>query len=156
MPQPAPVTDDYARHVLARLVDFFTDEGTPWPRRLWDIGSILALEELWEANSWQAAGVLSQSACDWQRNQLRVVIGPDVGLGERELRREVTEILSNPLTESSAARRRLRQVIDHAKRSATSCGTAGLLPTGEGHRRRVRVPALEFVVNLRRGQVEVA
>jgi len=115
VPQPAPVTDDYARHVLARMVDFFTDEGTPWPRRLWDIGSILALEELWEASSWQAAGVLSQSACDWQRNQLRAVIGPDVGLGERELRREVTEILSNPLTESSAASRRLRQVIDHAK-----------------------------------------
>lgn len=115
MPQPPPVADDYARHVLARLVDFFTDEGTPWSRRLWDIGSILALEELWEASSWQAAGVLSQSACDWQRNQLRVVIGPDIGLGERELRREVTEILSNPLSESSAARRRLRQVIDHAK-----------------------------------------
>jgi hypothetical protein len=115
VPQPAPVTDAYARHVLARLLDFFTEEGTPWPRRLWDIGSILALEELWEASSWQAAGVLSHAACDWQRNQLRAVIGPDVGLGERELRREVTEILSSPLAEFSAAHRRLRQVIDHAK-----------------------------------------
>ncbi|MGC4949196.1 hypothetical protein ACLQ2N_23745 [Streptomyces sp. DT224] len=45
----APEPDAYARRVLARMTDFFTDEGTPWPRRLWDIGAVLALEELWEA-----------------------------------------------------------------------------------------------------------
>lgn len=49
-----PVPDPYARHVLARMADYFTDEGRPWPRRLWDIGSVLALEELWEAGYWQA------------------------------------------------------------------------------------------------------
>lgn len=107
--------DLYARHTLARMVDFFTDEGTPWPRRLWDIGSVLALEELWEAGAWQAQGVLSQGACDWQRNQLRAVIGPDVGLGERDLRKEITDILSAQLTESHPSRRRLRQIIDHAQ-----------------------------------------
>lgn len=67
----APHPDPYARHVLARMVDYFTDEGTPWARRLWDIGSVLALEELWEAGHWQASGVLSPAACDWQRNELR-------------------------------------------------------------------------------------
>lgn len=58
------VQDPYARHVLARMFDFFADERTPWPRRLWDIGSVLALEELWEAGHWQAHNVLAASALD--------------------------------------------------------------------------------------------
>lgn len=78
------------------MIDYSTDEGTPWARRLWDIGSVLALEELWEAGSWQAQGVLSPAACDWQRAELRTLIGPDRGLGERELRKEITALLSAP------------------------------------------------------------
>ncbi len=101
--------------MLARLTEFFTDEGTPWSRRLWDIGSLLSLEELWEAGDWHARGVLSQAACDWQRAELRTLTGPDVGLGERELRKELTSLLSVPLPEPSPARRRLREVIDHAR-----------------------------------------
>ncbi|MBK3534605.1 hypothetical protein JHN48_34635, partial [Streptomyces sp. MBT72] len=62
--------DTVAQHVLARMVDYFQDAGTPWPRRLWDVGSVLALEELWEACRWQARNVLSSAACDWQRNEL--------------------------------------------------------------------------------------
>lgn len=38
------VTDPYASHVLARLLDFFR-ETTPWPRRFWEASNILALEE---------------------------------------------------------------------------------------------------------------
>lgn len=83
----ASASDPYARHVLARMADFFTDEGTPWARRLWDIGSVLALEELWEAGYWQAHGVLSPAACDWQRIQLGALIGPDRGLGTRSCAR---------------------------------------------------------------------
>ncbi|MGR3936933.1 hypothetical protein LCH29_29175 [Streptomyces sp. BRA346] len=97
------------------MIDYFTDEGTPWARRLWDIGSVLALEELWEAGGWQAQGVLSSAACDWQRAELRRLIGPDRGLGERELRQEITALLSAPLPDPSPARRRLREVIDHAR-----------------------------------------
>ncbi|WP_199830959.1 hypothetical protein [Streptomyces sp. NBRC 110028] len=97
------------------MIDYFTDEGTPWARRLWDIGSLLALEELWEAGSWQAQGVLSSAACDWQRAELRKLIGPDRGLGERELRKEITTLLSAPLLDPSPARRRLREVVDHAR-----------------------------------------
>lgn len=97
------------------MIDYFTDEGTPWARRLWDIGSLLALEELWEAGIWQAQGVLSSAACDWQRAELRILIGPDRGLGERELRKEITGLLSGPLPDPSPARRRLREIIDHAR-----------------------------------------
>ena len=84
----------YDRRILARMIDFFTIDGTPWPRRLWDVGSVLALEELWEAGAWAAEKVLSQGACDWQRAQLRTMIGPDLGLGIRELRQELTRLLS--------------------------------------------------------------
>ncbi|MFE7951487.1 hypothetical protein [Streptomyces sp. NPDC057426] len=101
--------------MLARMADFFTDEGTPWPRRLWDIGSVLALEELWEAGHWQAHNVLSASACDWQRNELKALIGPDQGLGDRELRREINTLLQQPLLDPSPERRRLKEIIGHVR-----------------------------------------
>ncbi|MDQ0305460.1 hypothetical protein J2S46_000016 [Kitasatospora herbaricolor] len=97
------------------MADYFTDEGTPWPRRLWDIGSVLALEELWEAGHWQAHNVLSQSACDWQRNELSALIGPDRGLGEKELRSEITKLLRRPLPDPSPERRRLKEIIGHVR-----------------------------------------
>ncbi|MEU3343615.1 hypothetical protein ABZ723_01150 [Streptomyces sp. NPDC006700] len=111
----APASDPYARHVLARMADFFTDEGTPWARRLWDIGSVLALEELWQAGYWQTHGVLSPAACDWQRIQLNALIGPDRGLGDRELRKELTGLLKNALPDPSPARRQLKEIIGHVR-----------------------------------------
>ncbi|MFI6689186.1 integrase [Streptomyces sp. NPDC050485] len=110
-----PVPDPYARHVLARMADYFTDEGTPWPRRLWDIGSVLALEELWEAGYWQAHQVLSPTACDWQRNELSALIGPDRGLGDKDLRKEITALLKQPLKDPSPERRRLKEIIGHVR-----------------------------------------
>lgn len=97
------------------MIDFFTLDGTPWPRRLWDIGSLLALEELCESGTWAAQRVLSPAACDWQRSELRGIIGPDVGLGERDLRREITALLNSPLPDPSPAHRRLRKMIDHIR-----------------------------------------
>ena len=38
----------YSRHVRARVSDFARDK-TPWQRRLWNVGSMYALEELHEA-----------------------------------------------------------------------------------------------------------
>ncbi|MFF0094678.1 integrase [Streptomyces canus] len=110
-----PSSDPYARHVLARMSDLFTDEGTPWARRLWDIGSVLALEELWEVGYWQAHGVLTPAACDWQRNELNALIGPDRGLGDRDLRRELTGLLKNSLPDPSPERRRLKEIIGHVR-----------------------------------------
>lgn len=110
-----PSTDGYDRHVLARMIDFFTIEGLPWPRRLWDVGSLLALEELWEAGAWAARRVLSPAACDWQRTILKGIVGPDVGLGERDLRRALNTLLGAPIPEPSPARRRLRELIEHAR-----------------------------------------
>ncbi|MFC9325128.1 integrase [Kitasatospora sp. NPDC057015] len=111
----SPAVDMVAQHVLARMVDYFQDAGTPWPRRLWDVGSVLALEELWEACRWQARNVLSSTACDWQRNELSALIGPDRGLGEKDLRKEITELLKRSLVDPSPEHRRLRVIIEYAR-----------------------------------------
>jgi hypothetical protein len=42
----------------ARLLDF-TGETTPWQRRLWSLGTVLALRELHEAGPWVDTQVLS-------------------------------------------------------------------------------------------------
>lgn len=105
----------YDALLLARLADFFTEDAIQWPRRLWDVGSILALEEIWEAGSWESQGVLSPAAVDWQRNELKRVVGPDVGLGDRELRRELTTVLNKRLPDPSPSRRQLAHLIDHAR-----------------------------------------
>jgi hypothetical protein len=101
--------------VRARMIDFFTLGGLPWPRRLWDVGSLLALQELLEATSWARHRVLSPAAVDWQRHQLAKVIGPDIGLGAKELRTDLTTLLRHPLPDPSPAHRRLREVIDLAR-----------------------------------------
>ena len=77
----APLSTPYAAHVTARLLDFFADT-TPWPRRLWDVSSVLALEEAWEAGDWQRQQVLSGSAVSWYLHTLERLLGPDRGLGD--------------------------------------------------------------------------
>lgn len=105
----------YGAALLARLTDFFTEDAITWPRRLWDVGSVLGLEEILEAGSWESKGVLSSGAVDWQRNELRRIIGPDVGLGNSELRRELTQTLTARIPDPSPARRQLSQLIVHAR-----------------------------------------
>ncbi|MGW1676466.1 hypothetical protein [Saccharopolyspora sp. NPDC002376] len=102
-------------------------QGMPWTRRLWDIGSILALEELWEASTWQARRVLSATAVSWQQRELARLVGPDLGLGTRELRRELTEILrKGEIIDPSPGHRRLRHLIDHAQTNYLDRWVTGL------------------------------
>ncbi|MCO1578205.1 hypothetical protein M8C13_20850 [Crossiella sp. SN42] len=111
-----PANPEYAQHVLARLTDFCRVDGVLWTRRLWDIGSILTLEELWESASWQSRKVISGSALDWQRHQLACLIGPDLGMGDKALRRELVQLLgSEDLTDPGPGHRQLRVLIDHAR-----------------------------------------
>lgn len=121
-----PTDRAFSRHVLARLTDYFLVEGIPWTRRLWDVGSILALEELWEACTWQSRKVLSPAAVSWQRAELRRLVGPDAGMGDRELRKELVALLDVGLTDPSPGHRRLRHLIDHAKVGYLDRWTAAL------------------------------
>ncbi len=145
--------DPYDQYVLVRLIDFFTIDGMPWPRRLWDIGSLLALEEPWETGAWASQKVVSPAACDWQRAQLCTIIGPDLGLGQKELRRELTMLLGAPLPDPSPARRRLRELIEHARtgyvdRWAVAVGgPAGERPSPERLARTVAAHLLDLGYN---------
>ncbi|MDQ1250791.1 MAG: hypothetical protein QG597_5171 [Actinomycetota bacterium] len=77
----------FSKHVIARLLEF-TSARSPWNRRLWNVGSILALEEVYEAGRWVDAEVLSQKAVDWQCAELQRVLGQDPAIGSHGLRRE--------------------------------------------------------------------
>ena len=113
----APMSDSeyFDQLFLARLADYSAEDAVPWARRLWDVGSILSLEELWEAGDWQRQGVLSPGAVDWQRRELQRITGPDLGLGDKDLRRQVQRVLASPVPDPSPNRRQLRQLIDHAR-----------------------------------------
>lgn len=107
-----PANPEYAQHVLTRLTDFCQPEGTPWTRQLWDLGSVLSLEELRESATRQ----LPVTSHDWQRRQLARLIGLDLGMGEQALRQELTQLLnSDALADPSPGHRRLRVLIEHAR-----------------------------------------
>ncbi|SNY49849.1 hypothetical protein [Paractinoplanes atraurantiacus] len=92
---------------------------------------MLALEELLEAGFWARHRVLSAAAVDWQRHQLVKVIGPDFGLGDRDLRAELTALLNKPLPDPSPAHRRLREVIAHARSGYLSRWATAVAKPGE-------------------------
>jgi hypothetical protein len=103
-------SDPHAAHVGARLRDFFADT-TPWPRRLWDISSVLALREAHEAARWHARRVLSTGAVTWYLRALERQLGPDRGLGDSKLRRLLTGLLRSGLGPDSPERRQLDQLM---------------------------------------------
>ncbi|MGP3959116.1 hypothetical protein ACTWPT_24200 [Nonomuraea sp. 3N208] len=104
-------SSSYSQHVAARMMNF-SGTVTPWPRRLWDVSSFLALEELHEAGTWVDRRVLSQSALDWQRHEMERLLGNDPALGSKAFRRELQECLRTTLTVASDGRRKLRHLID--------------------------------------------
>jgi hypothetical protein len=103
-------SDPHAAHVGARLRDFFADT-TPWPRRLWDISSVLALREAHEAARWHARRVLSTGAVTWYLRALERQLGPDRGLGDSKLRSLLTGLLRSGLGPDSPERRQLDQLM---------------------------------------------
>ncbi|MGZ1491236.1 hypothetical protein [Brevibacterium sediminis] len=104
----------YSRHVVARFADF-TNPKTPWPRRLWDLGTFLALEELHDVGIWLDRNVLSPSAVNWLQRDLEPQLGQDVGFGTNDVRKQLTQCLRSELKIKSDGRRRLRHVIDTAR-----------------------------------------
>jgi hypothetical protein len=94
----------------ARLLDL-TGETTPWQRRLWSMGTVLALRELHEAGPWVDAQVLSPAALQWLCRDLERLAGDDAGLGAPELRRQLREVLRADLSQHSRQRRRLHELI---------------------------------------------
>jgi hypothetical protein len=92
------------------LLDFFADT-TPWPRRLWEVSSGLALSEAHEAGKWQAQRVLGAASVTWYLSALERQLGPDRGLGDGKLRKHVVVLLRSNLAPESPERRQLNQLL---------------------------------------------
>ncbi|MET4429059.1 integrase [Mycolicibacterium sp. 624] len=107
--------DPYPQHIVARLRDFF-GETTPWQRRLWDTGTVLALRELAEATDWQSKGVLSASAVAWLARDIDRLAGRDRGVGERDLRVQLGKTLRSNVPCGSRHHRRLNELIEFINR----------------------------------------
>ncbi|MDP7738709.1 integrase [Mycobacterium paragordonae] len=107
--------DPYSQHVVARLRDFF-GETTPWQRRLWDTGTVLALRELAEATDWCSKGVLSASAVTWLARDIEKLAGRDRGVGERDLRIQLRNTLQSNVPCGSRHHRRLVELTEFVNR----------------------------------------
>lgn len=103
--------DFYTEHVAARLFDFFGDS-TPWNRRLWDTGLVVALRELEEASLWRSRNVLSSSAIAYLAHDLEELSGKDRGVGDRDLRVHLRGVLKSGVGHGSRHHRMLTQIKD--------------------------------------------
>jgi hypothetical protein len=110
------VNDPYPQHIVARLRDFF-GETTPWQRRLWDTGTVLALRELSEATDWCSKGVLSGSAVAWLARDIERLTGRDRGVGDRDLRIQLGQTLRSNVPCGSRHHRRLTELIEFVNRN---------------------------------------
>jgi hypothetical protein len=95
----------------ARLLDL-TGETTPWQRRLWSVGTVLALRELHEAGTWVDAQVVSPAALRWLCRDLERLAGDDAGLGTPEVRKQLREALRADLSRHSSRLHELIAIVD--------------------------------------------
>jgi hypothetical protein len=103
-----PNIDDH--HVVARLLDFF-GSGTAWQRRLWDIGTILALDEALEAGQACSEGTLTEAALKYVCDSLIPLAGQDPGLGSRDDRKVVHLCLKEQIRPARHHRHLLEELL---------------------------------------------
>jgi hypothetical protein len=100
----------------ARLSEFF-DDSSSWARRVWGAGSVLSLRELHTAVDWAGEKVLSPATVSWLAHDVEATLGRDRGVGERELRQQITKNLRSKQVSGNHAHRslaRLTDIVDEA------------------------------------------
>lgn len=107
---------EYARHVTARLFDFFT-VNAQWQRRLWNVGLPHALYELDEAIEGQHARALSSEAIRWLADSVKARLADDPGIGPQDRRKSLTRLLEGDLTYGGMSHRVLRQYADDTEKN---------------------------------------
>lgn len=87
-----PIVDPFGMHVVARLLDFF-GVPTPWYRRLWCPGAVLALREVLEASHAVRAAILSEDTFGSVVRSATALTGPDPGIGSKTTKRALQQAL---------------------------------------------------------------
>ncbi|MFI9554787.1 hypothetical protein [Nonomuraea endophytica] len=80
----------------------------PWHRRLWDLGTVLAMHEAVEAADWTGRHVLSPASLAWYlRESLLPRLKMDAAIGDGALRREIHKTFTAPIKSGARGQRTL-------------------------------------------------
>lgn len=91
------------------MIDFFA-ASAPWQRRLWNVGALMALDEIVEASDAVRDRALGQASLDWFRESLRGRISRDPGVGGARQLASIKSALQTKLTADGESHRLLRHV----------------------------------------------
>ena len=86
--------NEFETHVGARLLDFF-DSGSPWNRKLWNVGLVLTLSEVVEALEGYQVGVLNEPSLGDLLAHAQKDAGKDPGAGSPKERQLLQGALSS-------------------------------------------------------------
>lgn len=100
----------YAEHVSACLLDYFGDTA-PWQRRLWTVGSLLALREILEGSEAVQSSVLHSKSFEYLCRTVEAVAGQDPGIGDEAERRLLQKVLRSELRAGGSDYLSLRQML---------------------------------------------
>ncbi len=106
--------DPYLEVVVARLYEFFGRD-TAWPRRLWCLGSILALDEVVEAAGFCQRGQFLPGAVRPLFVATAHQVLADEGLGSGEFRNELRQHLIGSAFENAQETRQLEHLVRRAR-----------------------------------------
>lgn len=88
----------------------------PWQRRLWDLGTVLALREAVEAADWVDRRVLSTAATSWYAHEsLLPRLGSDAAIGDGQVRRSLRDVCQRPIKAGSRGQRSLTLLADRVE-----------------------------------------
>ena len=126
------VGNDYTQHVVTRLTDFFTFDSR-WHRRLWNVGLVMALDELDQAIEGRQQGVLSEESVKWLAESIKSRLKGDPGVGSEQQRETLTKLLQGDLTLSGVPHRMLKQISAATQPAMMSRSTTALASRASGN-----------------------
>ncbi len=92
--------------VVNARVQELLESWRPWHRRLWDVGTVLALREAVEAADWTGRHVLSQGSLAWYaRESLLRRLKTDSALGDGQIRRHIHSTCLRPIRPGARSQR---------------------------------------------------
>ncbi|WP_084957457.1 hypothetical protein [Thermoactinospora rubra] len=98
--------------VKARILELL-ESWSPWHRRLWDLGTVLAMREVIEAADWVGRHVLSRAALSWcVQESLLPRLKTDGAIGDGEVRRQLHQLCKSPIKPAARSQRALGHLTD--------------------------------------------